>query len=344
MEAKIEQITLHKVGNKFNNGQIFFSKSLIPFDEKLQTSLSQFFFSTINQNAYYNLYHESDLFLNEIYTYASRIFEDCSKLYEESLNIAKHLYLKSEHPKIKDGDLYVTYLTDCVVEGQSVNAIGIFKSENRETIINASKETDSYSINTIRGGNIKKLDKGCIIYNVDKEHGFLVSIIDNSSKTGYEAQYWKDDFLYVKSRKDDYYNTGVALNFCKSFIESYMEESLNIPNEEKIDLLNKTAEYFKSNKSFEIADFAEKIITGDGVKENFLKYKSEYENDTEITIPTQFSISEGAVKKQIRSFKKAIKLDNNFKILIEGDNENLEKGYDKERGMFYYTLYFKQEE
>lgn len=344
MEAKIEQITLHKIGNKFNNGQIFFSKGLIPIDEKLQADLSQFFFSTVNQNAYYNLYHESDLFLNEIYTYASRIFNNHSSLYEESLNIAKHLYLKSEHPKIKDGDLYVTYLTGCIVEGKSVDAIGVFKSENRDIIINTSKAVDTYNINTIRGGNIKKLDKGCIIYNMDKEHGFLVSIIDNSSKTGYEAQYWKDDFLYVKSRKDDYYSTGVALNFCKSFITDYAEESLSIPNEEKIDLLNRTAEYFKSNKSFEITDFTEKIIKEDRVKKSFLKYKSEYENDTEIRIPTQFSISEGAVKKQIRSFKKAIKLDNNFRILIEGDNENLEKGYDKEKGMFFYTLYFKKEE
>lgn len=38
-----------------------------------------------------------------------------------------------------------------------------------------------------------------------------------------------------------------------------------------------------------------------------------------------------------------IKLDDNFEINVLGGEENLERGYDKERGMRYYTLYFERE-
>ena len=38
-----------------------------------------------------------------------------------------------------------------------------------------------------------------------------------------------------------------------------------------------------------------------------------------------------------------IKLDENFEINVLGGEENLERGYDEERRMRYYTLYFEKE-
>lgn len=38
-----------------------------------------------------------------------------------------------------------------------------------------------------------------------------------------------------------------------------------------------------------------------------------------------------------------IKLDDNFEINVLGGEENLERGYDKQREMRYYTLYFRKE-
>src|ERR1051325_5146423 len=42
--------------------------------------------------------------------------------------------------------------------------------------------------------NINKLDKGCLIFNIEEENGYKVSVIDSISKQN-EAVYWKDAFL-----------------------------------------------------------------------------------------------------------------------------------------------------
>ena len=38
-----------------------------------------------------------------------------------------------------------------------------------------------------------------------------------------------------------------------------------------------------------------------------------------------------------------IKLDNNFDIKIHGGEQLIEQGYDKEKGMKFYKLYFHEE-
>lgn len=344
MEIKIDQITVHKIGNKLNGGNLHFSKGLLSINENMHSILSQYFFSTLNENILYNLYHESDLFLNEIYTYTSRIFEDNSTFYEESKNIAKHLFQKSEHPQIKEGDLYIAHLKSCIIEGTEVDAIGIFKSENRDTLIKIDGNNGIFSISLNRGSNIKKLDKGCIIYNISKENGYIVSLIDNTSKNGIEAQYWKDDFLHSRPRKDDYLYTNAALNFCKSFVKDFLKESTDISNIEKAELLNKTVSYFKDNDEFTLKEYANKVFLGEATKDAFLNYKKQYEEETETRVIDKFNISNDAVKKQIKSIKNIIKLDDNFRILVEGNNVLMKKGYDEEKKMFFYTLYFNNKE
>ena len=73
----------------------------------------------------------------------------------------------------------------------------------------------------IRVSTLKKLDKGCLIFNKDRENGYVVAVVDNTNK-GVEAQYWIDDFLHVRQRKDEYANTqnfyGVSKKLCNQRI------------------------------------------------------------------------------------------------------------------------------
>ncbi len=66
-------------------------------------------------------------------------------------------------------------------------------------------------------------------------------------------------------------------------------------------------------------------------------------------VRNQFPISEAVVKKQKRAFKTEIKLDTNIQIKIDIDapdaaEEYLEKGYDEEKKMKYYKVYFNEED
>jgi len=48
---------------------------------------------------------------------------------------------------------------------------------------------DGFEIESEKGININKLDKGCLIFNTERESGYVVAIVDNTNK-GTEAQYW----------------------------------------------------------------------------------------------------------------------------------------------------------
>src|SRR5690606_10246637 len=88
----IKSIALHKVGNKLNQDEIVFSKSLLSLDESLQKILLNYFLSAFNYDELYHFYHDASLSLNEVYTFVTNIFENQELLYQESKNIAQSLY------------------------------------------------------------------------------------------------------------------------------------------------------------------------------------------------------------------------------------------------------------
>jgi hypothetical protein len=57
---------------------------------------------------------------------------------------------------------------------------------------------EGFEIESEKGVNINKLDKGCLIFNTEKEKGYIVAVVDNTNK-GADAQYWVDDFLHVQA-------------------------------------------------------------------------------------------------------------------------------------------------
>lgn len=120
--------------------------------------------------------------LNEVYTYVSKIFDEPKQLYEQSVNLAKHLYEQSTHPRIKGGEFYTVYFKDCIFDGETLDAVGLFKSENKETFLKVLRENGSFNLVSDKGINIKKLDKGCLIFNKNRENGYVVAVVDNTNK------------------------------------------------------------------------------------------------------------------------------------------------------------------
>jgi hypothetical protein len=280
--------------------------------------------------------------MNEVYTYVSTIFDNPIDLLQQSVNLAKHLYNQSTHPKIKGGELYVVYFKDCIINGETVDAIGLFKSENKETFLKVFSSDDNFEIESEQGININKLDKGCVIFNSEKEKGFIVSVVDNTNK-GSDAQYWIDDFLKLKVRNDNYNQTNTVLKVYKDFVTNQIDEEFEISKTDKIDLLNRSIKYFKEKDHFDLDEFSNEVLANEQGIESFKKFKKNYESEFETEIGDSFLISDTAVKKQARVFKSVLKLDKNFHIYIHGNKELIEKGYDEEMKMSYYKVYFKEE-
>ena len=205
--SDITTMAIHNVGNKSNNDGIFLSKKVTTVEGELNKTLVSYFTSSFKSQEYFNLHHSSgDLKLNEVFMFVSEIFDNPDRLYNQSVFLARHLYDVSTHAKIKGGEFYVVHFKECMVEGETVDAVGLFKSENKDTFLKVRPVEDIYEVETEKGININKLDKGCIIFNRERESGYTAVVVDNSNR-GDEAIYWIDHFLKLIQRKDDYSHT-----------------------------------------------------------------------------------------------------------------------------------------
>jgi len=340
----LAHLTIHKVGNSSNEEMLLCSKAPLQLeDETISQLLITYFIQPFTKSAeYFRFFHEADLQLNEVFQYCRRIFGNQNEFQEQSVNIAKHLYKHSTHPKIKGGELYIAYFSKCLVDGEEVPAIGIFKSENRDTYLKVFLEDDNYQVNYEDGININKLDKGCLVFNIEEEDGYKVSIVDSTGKQT-EAVYWKDAFLQVTRREDSYHQTELAVNMCKQFIDTKLPTEYEMDRVDQVDLLNKSAAYFKEKEHFQLDDFANEVLGHPDAIASFKEYRNEYQQTFQQDIPDEFEISAPAVKKQQKVFKSILKLDRNFHIYIHGNRELIERGFDEATNMHYYKLLFENE-
>jgi hypothetical protein len=338
----IDSAVVHHIGHKPTEEGIIFSGTPLNLNGNTKSSLLTYFLSSFKFDEYFNLFHDSDLKLNEVFSYVSRIFENPDTLYEQSVNLAKHLYEQSNHPKIKVGELFVVYFRDCTIGNETVDAVGLFKAETKDTFLKVLPGSNGFVIESELGFNINKLDKGCLIFNSEAEKGYLVSIVDSVNRST-DAQYWVDQFLHMLPRNDDYFQTKNVLNLCKSYVISKMPEDYEVSKADQVEMLNKSVKFFKESEEFDLDEFANEVLSDPGMIQSFKSYKSKFEEEKDVRIDDNFSISEAALKKQSRVFKSIIKLDKNFHIYIHGDKQNIVRGFDQESGLHFYQLFFKEE-
>lgn len=338
----MKSIILHQVGNKLQNEGVKLSKEPLSVNPVIRDLLLRYFIAPFKSEEYHNLSHDSDIELNEVYSFVSRIFNDPTTLYEHSISLARHLYERSNHPKIKRGEFYTVYFKGCKLNGESVDAVGLFKSENKDTFLKVYPSGQGFEIESQQGVNINKLDKGCIIFNTEKEKGYLVSVVDNTNK-GADAQFWINDFLRISPRKDDYHDTQLILSLCNDFLTRELPEQVELSRAEQAGMLNESMRFFKERGNFNLDEFAQDVMGSPELIDRFNNYRKEFQEKNEIELQPEFNISEAAVKKEQKHFRSVIKLDHNFHIYIHGNHKYIRKGYDEESGLNYYQLFFKDE-
>lgn len=342
INAKIKDTIVHYVGNKLNEEELIISAINLEVDAEFKPLLINYFLTPFNNTVEFNrFFHESDLNMNEIYNFSKDIFFDNKSFLKKSQNIAKHLYSASTHSNIKGGELYIAYFNNCIYNDELIDIIGIFKSETKEPFMNIEKIENDFKLHFIEGISLNKIDKGCLILNTSKNDGFRVCIIDNVKKNS-GAQYWKDDFLKIEPCVDNFHQTKNFLTLTKQFVVEKLDQEFDITKTEKIDYLNRSIEYFKSNEQFNETDFANDIFEDNAIADSFKKFKKEFQENNELDISDEFSISDSAVKKQSRIFKSVLKLDKNFHIYIHGNRELIEQGVEKD-GRKFYKIYFQEE-
>jgi len=337
--VNLDKLITHHVGNKIRDENVTISKKTTEIHEDTLSYLLKYFLSPFQPIDFYNFTHTVNLELNEVYMIVKKIFDDINEFIPQSINLANLLYEYSSHPKIKGGEFNIVFFNNFIFDDEVINAVGLFKSENNVPFIKMNPEEANYIIEHEFGFELKGIDKGCIVFNTNETEGFTTLVIDKSGDT----QYWLNDFLKLKSCNDDYNNTKDFMSITKDFVTKKMSEEFDVSKTEKIDLLNRTMEYFKNNDSFDKTEFEEDVFQNENVISSFRKFDSSFRTENRIDLNDSFEISNQAVKKQSRKFKSILKLDKNFHVYIHGNKDLIEKGVESD-GRKYYKIYYEKED
>lgn len=341
-QAKITHVSAHVVGNGVNGEKLKLSSEPLEIeDDNMQTLLLTYFLGNFKSPEYNSFTSEADKFKdNPIFKFASGIFSNAQSFHKNSIQIANHLYNVTLVPTIRSGELFVAYLSDIRIEQTRVDAIGIFKCESKESYLKLNTSSGDFKLKADAGINVSNLDKGCLILNAEKEKGFKVLAIDTRNKP--EAQFWMNDFLMIKPSAGSFSHTQDFMNLTRQYVDDQLDEEFKVSKADKIDLLNRSMNFFKTKDQFDHRDFEAEVLEDPSVIESFRNYERSLTGREE-DIVDNFEISAHAVKRQARIFKSVLKLDKNFHIYIHGNRQLIEKGFDETVNKHYYKIYFDQE-
>jgi len=263
---------------------------------------------------------------------------------EFSKNMVNHLYEQSNSAQIKTGDVIIVFIDGIEYKDVLTEAIGIFKIENKVNFFQSYlDDNQSFDVVVQQGISTKKIDKGCLILNTSDTEGTVVFSVDNNN---YDAQYWIKNFLSVKLADDFNSHTQNYLELCKEFSEEVIKPEFG--KKEQGNFLANTVDYFKEHEAVDYHDFKAEIFGEDKHKSMFDDYKKHYESLNDVLIRNNFDVSDVVLKKEKTKLKTLIKLDTNIQINLDVDapdaaSEYLERGYDEERKMFFYKVFFNEE-
>ena len=308
--------------------------------------LKEYFFKPFREKEenYYRFFNDVDVEFNEVFKWVDELFSNTSQSHAISKKITQHLYQQSNHPHIKSGEVYVAHFTDVVLDNSKTDAIGIFKSELKHDFLEFEEQSDNLEILVRQGININKLDKGCLIFNVDKEEGYKVLSVDSNR---YDAKYWLENFLGLIPLTDENFYTKNYLKFCQNFAKDVV-----LPAEDKqqeVLFMNRAVNHFAKNDAFEETSFLNEVMENPELIPEFKHYKVEKGPKYSIEDVSNFDIANKAVSDARKKIKNVIQLDTNIQIKMDFINPEsaekfVEKGWDEERQMYYYLVYFNKEQ
>jgi hypothetical protein len=342
----IESLSIHRVGNKSRNEALFLSEQPYGLNDEIVPLLKEFFLKPFREKEenYYQFAHDVDLEYNEMFQFASEVFANPTTIHDASKKITKHLFEQSNHPHIKNGEVYVTYLTHLTIDNNVVDAIGIFKSEIQTDFLQFEEQEKNLQMILQQGINLNKLDKGCLIFNYKKEEGYKILTVDSNR---YDARYWLEHFLSVDAFQDENFITKKYLKFCQDFAKDVV-----LPAEDKKEevlFMNRAVNHFAKNDDFEETKFLNDVITNPDLIPEFKNYKVDRGEKYSIEDVTAFPIANAAVTDARKKIKNVISLDTNIQIKLDFINPEsaekfVEKGWDEEKQMYYYLVYFNKEQ
>lgn len=335
--GNIQSVVLQRIGNKSKGDGVTFADEEISL-ENTASFLQQMIEDSFDFKEIQHLTYISSVELNPLYIFVDKVFNNKTLLVKQSNNIAAYLYDQSIHPNTQSGEFYVAYLEGCQIDDKETSAIAMFKTETKESYLTVSFINEHLTIYRATGIGIDSIDKGCVIFNVEKEDGFRIAVIDKMSNR--DAHYWTDNFLHSVPINNSYHQTNQFIDTCKAYAKSEVKKG-NLQSElDMASFLIKGKEVLSSSSKTDVNSFASCVFEEKEAQSSFLSfYKTQTEkmglNPNEV-----ITIDATAINKFSPLSRNKLKLGHSFEVIVKDSNATIEQGYNPEVKMNFCKLYY----
>lgn len=342
--AYISYITLQKVGHKIREEANIFAQEIMPVDERKEEELVPFLLAPFRKNLEpYRFHHYTEkLEFNVLYNAAAAVFDEEIDFLDFSNDILSHLYEKSLHPQIKSGEVFIVHFENMQFDEVPCRGIGIYKLENKKKFLRFD-ESEGIDYHIWKGYKLEGIDKACLILDVYKEEGFRVFSIDDQHQ---ESEYWKKNFLEIELIKNNSYHTKKVLELIQDFSDEVVLEKGD--RKAQAEFISNSIQVLQNNEFISPDIIEEEIIKPFELIDEFKDYKKSYAEERKVDFIENFEVSFPTLAKESKKIKSEIKLDTKISIKIDlkdpdAAEEYLERGFDEEKKMYYYKVFFNNE-
>lgn len=333
-EAYIDKIICHHFSLDPTR-RLLNSKELGIGSLDVQTIKSFFINPFGRQKAEYRFVHPVNISYNVVYETTLQILQN-KDFVECSRDLFRHLCAVSTSPTIKDGDIFIAKIEDVKIENSYYQGIGVFKIETKSNFIETYVDDNGNMAFEVKSGFASnKIDKACMI--VFTENSPTCYLIDNSKDT----KFWKESFLGLAPKSNSFAQSKAAITLFQEFIKSELPTKQDLLKDKQVQLINKSTEIIKASSEASIDKIAKELFEDQEVLETFSEYRKAYEEREQINLQNPFVVDKKAVTPS--KTLKRIKLDDTSEIYLLKSGPFIERGYDEEKGMRYYKLYFNEE-
>lgn len=330
---QIEKLIVHHVGNKNKGETVNLSSITIPLDDELHSIFKEYFTKQFRKKITDSYVFDGE---PQIAHEVKAIFKN-DGFVPRSHAIATILYNLSNHPHIRSGELFIALFDNANVDNERCQAVGIFKTERKQDFLQYEQTSNNLVPILKYGDSVDKLDKAALIYNHSK--GPFIQYFDNNR---YDSKYWLE-FLSIEPYYDAEFCTTKYLKFAQDFAKEIV-----LPLQGKqaqVEYMQQTTDYLAVNDLYHEQHYLENIVDPELVND-FNQYFKQYASKYGLENVDEFEISNKAVTAFAKAYKGPINLDTNITLNIKSSTacKHVEKGWDEEKQMYYYLVYFNKEE
>lgn len=342
--TSIRELIIHYIGNKENGEDLLLARHTISLEEeKIKQSVFKCFVEQFKVEELFHITHSTGNYtLNPVFQILSGIFSGREDFVTKTRELASHLYQVTSHPNIKSGELFIIHFDGMVFDNQQVEGLGIFKADTKEEVLVTSYDNNRINLLLQEGINNKTLDKGVLFFNYKQEEGYRCLVIDKTNKS-FDAKFWKETFLGVEALSTSFSETRDFINICKEFISDVLPAQEEISRTGQIALLRNSLNYLEENEEINIKKFKKEVFGNKSQEQAFDNYMGMISESRNGGFNESFQVSDEAFNKFSRKIRSVLKLDKNFHVYIHGDSQLIENGYDNERRMKFYKIYYSEE-